>query len=765
MADDHKAKRLEIAHVLFMDIVGYSTLLTDEQSEALQELNQIVRRTEAAREAQAVGQLTILPTGDGMALVFTRSVEEPVECALEISQALRAQPSLPVRMGIHSGPIHHVKDANGRENIAGVGINIAQRVMDCGDAGHILVSKRVADDLAQQRRWQPYLHELGDVEVKHGVVVSLVNVYAETIGNPTPPTRLGKAHGGVRALSKSTRKGLSPVLRAIFIIAGLAIALTFVLAIVSVIFAPAIMRTLDQRRSARLPQPGATAPPSLADTIKSEVARKITGQLKDELSRESNATAAPPSTASEIPEKSIAVLPFENLSNDKDAAYFSDGVTEEILNALAQIPNLKVAARRSAFQFKGSDLDLHKIGQVLGVAHILEGSLQKAGDQVRINVQLVDVQSGLQAWSEKYDRKLDNVFAVEDEIAKAIATRLRVQLTGGAGQPLVVDSTNNPQAHELYLRGLSLLAARGPGLREGAEAFQQAVKLDPGYAQAWGALAITELLLPSYGLASFDASLSRGESAAQRALSLDPNTASAHIAVGLANTIRFRWPEADQAFRRALVLAPGDAEAVNQYAQFLATVGQLEASLREIERAQQLDPLSPIIGVIHAGALAALRRDDAAEAQIKSVLAAHPEFQPAHAWAAIEYIDRKMYPEAEAELRAFGKLNGQNGDAKALLARGMADPAQRAAAVNSLETSPENADMRQDTILYAFYLVSLGERGRALDQLEIYAVKHNSAFAPWLWNRGFDPLRDEPRFKAILAKLGLPYTPPAVTKQ
>jgi adenylate cyclase len=465
-----------------------------------------------------------------------------------------------------------------------------------------------------------------------------------------------------------------------------------------------------------------------------------------------------------IPAKSIAVLPFENLSDDKNTAYFSDGITEEILNALAQIPNLKVAARRSAFQFKGNDLDLHKIGRVLGVAHILEGSLQKAGDQVRINVQLVDVQNGLQAWSEKYDRKLDNVFAVEDEIAKAIATRLRVQLTGGAGQPLVVDSTNNPRAHELYLRGLTFLAARGPRLREASDLFQQTVKLDASYAQAWGALAITELLLPSYGLDSFDASLPRGESAAQRALSLDSNTASAYVAVGLANTFRCRWPEADQAFRRALVLAPGDAEAVNQYAQFLSAIGQLEAGLREIERAQQLDPLSPIIGVIHSGALASLRRDDAAEAQIKSIFAAHPEFEAAHNWGACQYIDRKMYPEAEAELRSLGKLKAQNGDAKALLVRGMADPAQRVAAVNSLETSPDNADIRQDAIWYAFYLISLGERGRALDELEIYAVKHNSAFAGWLWNRGFDPLRDEPRFKAVLAKLALPYIPPAVTE-
>ena len=477
-----------------------------------------------------------------------------------------------------------------------------------------------------------------------------------------------------------------------------------------------------------------------------------------------SAGAARAETATGIPAKSIAVLPFENLSDDKNTAYFSDGITEEILNALAQIPNLKVAARRSAFQFKGNDLDLRKIGKVLGVAHILDGSLQKAGDQVRINVQLVDVQNGLQAWSEKYDRKLDNVFAVEDEIAKAIATKLRVQLTGGAGQPLVVDSTNNPQAHELYLRGLSLLAGRGPGLREASDLFQQAVKLDASYAQAWGALAITELLLPSYGLDSFEAALPRGESAAQRALSLDPNTASAYIAVGVANSTRCRWPEADQAFRRALVLAPGDAEAVNQYAQFLSTVGQLEPCLREIERAQQLDPLSPIIGVIHAGALAALRRDDAAEAQIKKILAAHPEFRPAQAWAAAQHIERKMYPEAEMELRSSGKLNGQDGEAKALLARGMADPAQRVAAVKSLETSPDNADIRQDAIWYAFYLISLGERSRALDQLENYAVKHNSGFAAWLWNRGFDPLRDEPRFKAILAKLALPYTPTAVTE-
>ena len=282
MQDDEKTKpRLEIAHVLFIDIVAYSKLLTDEQSDALQELNQIVRNTEVVREAEGAGQLIILPTGDGMALAFTGSVEGPAECALEVSQALRAQPSLPIRMGIHSGPVQHVKDANARENISGVGINIARRVMDCGDAGHILVSKRFADDLAQHRRWQRYLHELGDVEVKHGAVVSLVNLYAETIGNPAPPACVT----GVRrtAPGVTTRKGLSPVARAIFIVA----ALLLILAIVSVIFAPAIMRSVDKNRATSAPQPSATASPSFPDAIQNMVKQRITDELQKGLSGKS----------------------------------------------------------------------------------------------------------------------------------------------------------------------------------------------------------------------------------------------------------------------------------------------------------------------------------------------------------------------------------------------------------------------------------------------------------------------------------------------
>jgi TolB-like protein/class 3 adenylate cyclase len=397
MAEDEKTKlRLEIAHVLFMDIVGYTKLLTNEQSEALQELNQIVRNTEAVREAEAAGTLTILPTGDGMALVFTGSVEEPAECALEISHALRAQPSLPVRMGIHSGPVHHVKDANERKNIAGVGINIAQRVMDCGDAGHILISKRVADDLAQQRRWQPYLHELGDVEVKHGVVVSLVNLYAETIGNPAPPTRIGKVRGRIPGSRIGTRKGLSPLARAIFIVAVLLLAL----AIVSVIFAPAIMRILNKRQVTSPPQPPAIpSPPSFADTIKSEVAKKVTDALQDALSAKKKTAIAPPPAGAVVPEKSIAVSPFENLSDEKSNAYFAEGIQDEILTRLSKIAALKVISRTSTQRYKSAPDNLREIGRQLGVANLLEGSVQKIANAVHVNVQLIRAANDEHLWA------------------------------------------------------------------------------------------------------------------------------------------------------------------------------------------------------------------------------------------------------------------------------------------------------------------------------------------------------------------------------
>src|SRR5438094_1454176 len=623
MADESKTKsRLEIAHVLFMDIVGYSKLLTDEQSEALQELNQIVRSTEAAREAQAAAELTILPTGDGMALVFTGSVEEPVECALEISQALRAQPSLPVRMGIHSGPIHHVKDANQRENIADVGINITQRVMDCGDAGHILISKRVADDLAQQRRWQPYLHELGDVEVKHGVVVSLVNLYAETIGNPNPPTRIGKVRGAVRSTTTATRKGLSPLARAIFILA----VLLLVLAIASVIFAPAIMRTLEKPGLTTLPQPSATASPSLADTIKSAVAKKITDELRDEFSRKKNAAVEPSTKDSAVPEKSIAVLPFVNMSGNKDDEYLSDGMTEELINALAKVPGLRVPARTSCFAFKGRNEEeiFHEVGERLHVGTVLEGSVRKAGEKLRVTAQLVKVADGYHLWSEDYDGDVKDIFTFQSNVAKRVVDALQMQLGTDETRALAKKPTENLEAYRLYLLGRNEFGKYSEaGWTSSIRYYEQALKLDPNYALAYCGLADTYAYMGGVVMPSKEA-VAKEKEFAQKALELDPELPEAHLSLACALGGAFDWRNAQVEFDRAIELNPNLAWAYEIYAWFLGGLGRLDEAIAKDKKAIELDPLNSFFQSALAYFLYHARLYEEAIVQIKKTLELDP---------------------------------------------------------------------------------------------------------------------------------------------
>src|SRR5213594_3258082 len=468
MANEQKTKlRLEIAHVLFIDIVGYSKLLIDEQSEALQELNEIVRKTDAVRAAEAAGQLIFLPTGDGMALVFTGSVEDPVECALQISQKLRAQPSLPVRMGIHSGPVHHVADVNQRENIAGAGINIAQRVMDCGDAGHILLSKRVADDLAQYRRWQPYLHELGDFEVKHGVVVSVVNLYADVVGNPNPPERLKHEKQGAQRVATSAGRAKRSPIPVTLVVVGF---MLFTLAVLGIIFAPAILKQM-QARQTTAPAPAASTAPSVAS----------------------------------IPEKSIAVLPFENLSDEKQNAYFADGVQDEILTDLARIADLKVISRASVLHYKsGIARNLREIGEQLGVAHVLEGSVQRSGNRVRVNAQLVDARTDRHLWAQSYDRDLADVFAIQSEIAKTIADQLQAKLSPREKNAIERHPTSDISAFDLYTRAKNILLRTAlvgkANLLEAVDLLNQAVARDPSFFDAYCQLAYAHDALYFFGL-------------------------------------------------------------------------------------------------------------------------------------------------------------------------------------------------------------------------------------------------------------------------
>jgi TolB-like protein len=331
-SDSPSEVKFEIGHVLFIDIVGYSKGLINEQSDSLQKLKQIVRGTEQFRLAEADGKLLRLPTGDGGALVFRTSPEAPVLCALEISKALKSHPELRVRMGIHSGPVNEVTDLNEQANIAGAGINIAQRVMDCGDTGHILLSKRVADDLEQYPQWRTLLHDLGDCEVKHGVRVGLVNLYGDGIGNSQVPKKF-------QVLKKHRAKARWTAIATALLLVGAIAAAFFMVA----------------KKSAR--------------------------------------------STSTIPEKSIAVLPFENLSEDKANAYFADGIQDEILTKLASIADVKVISRTSAAKYKSKPEDLRAVSQQLGVATVVEGTVQRAADKVRVNVQLIDARSDSHLWA------------------------------------------------------------------------------------------------------------------------------------------------------------------------------------------------------------------------------------------------------------------------------------------------------------------------------------------------------------------------------
>src|SRR5882757_115029 len=428
-----KEIELEIAHVLFLDIVGYSKLSVNEQHARVEELNEIVRLSEQFRKAEAASRLLKIPTGDGMALVFYKSPEEPTQCAVEISRALKNNARLQVRMGIHSGPVSGVVDVNERTNVAGGGINTAQRVMDCGDSGHILLSRHVAEDLAEYERWRPFLHDIGTFEVKHGVRVSVTNLYSDEVGNPQRPKKL-----------EAVRKHRAHVRWA-----EVAIGLLVIGAIVA-----AFMM----------------------------VSRRPTTSL----------------TA--IPEKSIAVLPFVNMSEDKANEYFSDGISEELLNLLTKIPQLQVTARTSSFAFKGKEIGVPEIARTLHVAHVLEGSVRKAGNSVRITAQLIKAGSDTHLWSQTYDRKLDDIFAIQDEIAADVVKQLKVTLLGMAPKA----RTTDPEAYALYLQAVQL------GRQNTAEAFKQSdalyhkvLAIDPRYAPAWEGLArnftseVSQGLLPS----------------------------------------------------------------------------------------------------------------------------------------------------------------------------------------------------------------------------------------------------------------------------
>jgi TolB-like protein/class 3 adenylate cyclase/Tfp pilus assembly protein PilF len=581
-AEVKKEIQLEIAHVLFSDIVGYSRLLINEQRALRDTLNQIVRNTEEFQTAEAAGRLIKIPTGDGMALVFYNSPEEPAECALEISRALKGHPELHLRMGVHSGPVSGVIDVNEQAGVAGVGINIAQRVMDCGDAGHILLSKRVAEDLQHYPQWRPYLHDLGECEVKHGVRVSVVNLYTEELGNPEEPAKFRRAREK-QATPTVAASDANPMGRSRPLIAALVIAA-----------AAAGFYLLAYRSSSKAPH---------------------------------FSTA---STASAIPEKSIAVLPFQNLSEDKANAYFADGIQDEILTRLSKIADLKVISRTSTEHYKSAPANLPEIARELGVANILEGSVQKSGKAVRVNVQLIKAANDSHLWADTFDRKLTDIFSVETDIAKAIADQLRAHLSGQEEQVIAAKPTDNPDAYDAYLRGLaySLKTGNTSANALGAQKYlNEAVRLDPKFALAWALLSYVDALgYITLTLQPTDALREEVRQAAETALTLQPNLGEAVMAKGYYYYSCLKdYDTALRYFEQARPLLPNSSRIPESLAYVERRRGHWDRSESYFNEAERLDPRHVNLLTQHALSYTDLRRFPEALRKLDQVLNITPD--------------------------------------------------------------------------------------------------------------------------------------------
>jgi TolB-like protein/class 3 adenylate cyclase/Tfp pilus assembly protein PilF len=574
--------QLQIAHVLLIDVVGYSKLLVNEQIELLQQLKQIVRSSECFRAAEARGELIRVPTGDGMALVFFHSPEEPAQCALQISKALQDHPRIQLRMGVHSGPVSRVTDVNEKTNIAGSGINVAQRVLDCGDAGHILLSAHVAEDLCEYRHWQPHLHDLGECEVKYGLRLHLFNLYKDGLGNPQVPEKLRRGRrrpaSAVSVRPITTPRWPKYVLTAVLLVSAVALAISF---------------SVFYRR-------GSPA-----------VARSSSGKPADvELL---------------IVEKSIAVLPFENLSSDKENAYFADGIQEEILTRLSKIADLKVISRTSTQRYKSAPENLPEIARQLGVAHVLEGRVQKSGDAVRINVQLIKAANDSHLWADTFDRKLTDIFSVESEVAKAIADQLRAKLTGREEQVIAAKPTDNIEAYDAYLRGLAynVKTAYTPANALGAQKYlREAVRLDPKFTLGWALLSIadargyiTQALQPTVALRE------ETRQAAETALALQPDLGEALLAAGNYYYACLKdYDTAVRYFEQARQLLPNSSQIPALLASIARRRGEWDRSEAYFNQTERLDPRNVNLLGQHAQFYIELRRFPEALRKFEQVL-------------------------------------------------------------------------------------------------------------------------------------------------
>jgi TolB-like protein/tetratricopeptide (TPR) repeat protein/class 3 adenylate cyclase len=708
MSEPKPDLQLEIAHVLFIDIVGYSKLFINEQHELLQELNQIVRSTDAFRAADIVGKLIRVPTGDGMALVFSTTPDAPVQCALEISKALQSHPELQVRMGVHSGPVSGLTDVDDRLNVAGAGINMAQRVMDCGDAGHILLSKRVAEDLEQYRQWRPYLHDLGECEVKHGARVNVVNFYTDDVGNRAIPEKFKKEQQAYAAAPSTKSANLrKPSLIAGALLVAIALAIGFWL----------------------FSRPGAQ-----------------------------KSTKRGAAALASVTEKTIAVLPFKPLVPENRDQVLELGMADSLIAKLSNIREIIVRSLNSVRKYGGLEQDPLSAGRELEVNSVLEGNVQKSGDRIRVTARLISVADGSSLWANTFDEKFTDVFAVQDAISQKVADALALRLSGEENKRVTRRYTDNVEAYQLYLTGrYHWNKLTPPEITKSIEFFKQAIDLDPTYALAYFGLAEAyRSSAPTSDVPPKDV-LPQAKAAAAKALEIDESLAEPHVTLAfIYNWFDWDWAGSEREAKRAIELNPNLGLAHIAYAQLLSHLGRHEEAITEGVRARELDPLSLIINTLNGSNLYQARRYDEADASLRKTLEMDPNFWIAHLFLGKTYLSKKEYPEAIAEFTKAREISGGNSEAISMAGCVWAiagDAAKARAVLNELKALA-NERYVPSTNLAALYC-ALGEKDEAIAWLDKAYEDRDIRLNRLKVEPKWDSIRSDPRFVAIVKRMGL----------
>jgi len=704
--DSETAEQRKLAAIMFTDMVGYSALAQRDDKLALELLEEHRR---LLREIFPRFHGTEIKTIGDAFLVEFGSALEAAQCAIEIQRALAkrntdvaADRRIAVKIGIHIGDVVH-RDGD----VYGDGVNIASRIEQLAGAGGICVSMDVERQIrnALEARFEKF----GTADLKN------IKLPMDLFRIVLPWETGGKAERGE---TRARKKMPLLAVAAGVVLAGLLFGWWFM-----------------QRSSRDRPSKSTDSP---------------------------NLAAAAPAKAPD--QKSVAVLPFVNMSDDKGSEYFSDGVSEELLTVLQKIPGLHVAARTSAFSFKGKNVTAQEIGQKLGVAHLVEGSVRKAGESVRIAARLTRADTGEELWSENFTRDLKDVFAVQTELAQTIVVQLGGPAAGSADKQKIQaevqaaekGGTKNVEAHQNYLQGRFYENRHSEkSTREALAAYQRAVELDPGFALAWAGVAQTQVWLCAFstegGLKSFDANLSAARDAAARALSIEPNLPNGLLARATIETnFDVNWNGAAQTLKKALALAPADPSIVIAAGNLEIARGNMDRAIELYRKAVDLDPVNPQARAFLAFNLAATKRFAEARAEYPRVVELNPAAPWAHAGLGLSYLLEGKFEEAVAA------TEGEAGEWARLLIVACARWSQK----QIPEADAALAQLTKDFAETAAYQIGevhayRGDKDKAFEWLERARRQHDGGLPSLRKDPLLTNLHDDARWNAFLRTMGL----------